>query len=425
MKISRIKAGNAIPVSFTICDGGSPVDMSTATEVRWTVRNERLGCQGMRLRVVDAGNPASLLIDTTEQDALGVYFVGVSYVMDERRRVVDAPAFELVAHTPAEACEDPENPVCICAKTEISDVGIRGIPAGGTPGQVLTKTGDADFESGWTTIEVPTKVSQLENDAQYTTEPWVENGYLSKSEAEALQPRITTTEDLALSPENVLSLTSKAKERLFIDLWNATGVGYCDAHYNEETGFYELNGIIDLTYEDALYIYAKGALSPGNVSSYYAGSKIRANLLNREMVILSDGLDVFLDCIAIECAAVGYMRLGARTFRNCVQLKSIQGLLYGTNLMTQDTFRGCANLVDLKFANLFYIIPNSRTMYIPDSPLISLSSIRSMTGTQTLDNPYTIVVHPDVYEKLLDPQNAEWHAIQQDAASRNIIFAIN
>lgn len=35
----------------------------------------------------------------------------------------------------------------------------------------------------------------------------------------------------------------------------------------------------------------------------------------------------------------------------------------------------------------------------------------------------TVTVHPDVYAKLSDETNAEWHALLAQAAEKNIIFA--
>lgn len=69
----------------------------------------------------------------------------------------------------------------------------------------------------------------------------------------AKQDKITTSEDLSLSEENVLSLTDMAKKRLFIDLWNQAAGDY--GRYNEDTGFFELYEIYDIGWDEALLIY--------------------------------------------------------------------------------------------------------------------------------------------------------------------------
>ncbi|MDE5734263.1 MAG: hypothetical protein K2H83_03870, partial [Duncaniella sp.] len=43
--------------------------------------------------------------------------------------------------------------------------------------------------------------------------------------------------------------------------------------------------------------------------------------------------------------------------------------------------------------------------------------------TTTGANPFTITVHPDVYAKLTDETNTEWHQLLLDATEKNIQFA--
>ena len=65
--------------------------------------------------------------------------------------------------------------------------------------------------------------------------------------------------------------------QVFIDQWNtACGIW---GRYNEETGYFELNGLTDITYEQALSIMAAGPLID-SLSPFAGGlfSKIRTNL---------------------------------------------------------------------------------------------------------------------------------------------------
>lgn len=68
-----------------------------------------------------------------------------------------------------------------------------------------------------------------------------------------LQGALRTSADLALSADDVLSLTDMAKKRLFIDLWNQAAGDY--GRYNEETGYFELYEIYDIGWDEALLIY--------------------------------------------------------------------------------------------------------------------------------------------------------------------------
>lgn len=68
-----------------------------------------------------------------------------------------------------------------------------------------------------------------------------------------LQGALRTSADLALSSDDVLSLTDMAKKRLFIDLWNQAAGDY--GRYNEETGFFELYEIYDIGWDEAMLIW--------------------------------------------------------------------------------------------------------------------------------------------------------------------------
>lgn len=58
----------------------------------------------------------------------------------------------------------------------------------------------------------------------------------------------------------------------------------------------------------------------------------------------------------------------------------------------------------------------------PNSPKLSLASLQHMTS-KSWDKAITITVHPDVFAKLTDPNNAEWYQVLNDAVAKNITFA--
>lgn len=57
------------------------------------------------------------------------------------------------------------------------------------------------------------------------------------------------------------------------------------------------------------------------------------------------------------------------------------------------------------------------------APNLSLASFRYMVENAANTKAISITVHPDVYAKLTDPDNAEWHQLNQDAAEKQIAFA--
>lgn len=66
------------------------------------------------------------------------------------------------------------------------------------------------------------------------------------------------------------------KKDLFVDLWNNACGSY--GKYNVETGYFELNGLTDITYDEALSIYRAGSINQTNCSYQYSNLKIRTNL---------------------------------------------------------------------------------------------------------------------------------------------------
>lgn len=58
-----------------------------------------------------------------------------------------------------------------------------------------------------------------------------------------------------------------------------------------------------------------------------------------------------------------------------------------------------------------------------DSPLISLESLQFMITNAANTSPIIVTVHADVYAKIQDETNAEWHALIEMAVAKQITFA--
>lgn len=85
-------------------------------------------------------------------------------------------------------------------------------------------------------------------------------------------------------------------------------------------------------------------------------------------------------------------------------------------------YAGCVALESIEgFARTF---PYSFSL--ADSPLLDLATFQLIVK-QKFDSDkataQTITVHPDVYAKLTDESNTEWHKVLTDAAEKNISFA--
>lgn len=196
------------------------------------------------------------------------------------------------------------------------------------------------------------------------------------------------------------------KDSSLRDLYISAG-----AKYNETTGYYELNGLTDITEEQMSVIWQE------DLSGWY--QKGRTNLTRNISVKgntggYNGGIDIA--CICIENKNLQVFNLGAdcfarymdSAFRECSNLETIDTRFrvvpYDTSLGI-NTFRGCIKLKDVRFNNHYLRMKATLNLY--DSPLISKESV--LSAITTTDNAsatsagfLTITLHADAYARLKD-----------------------
>lgn len=196
------------------------------------------------------------------------------------------------------------------------------------------------------------------------------------------------------------------KDSSLRDLYISAG-----AKYNEATGFYELNGLTDITEEEMRIIWQE------DLSGWY--QKGRTNLTRNISVKgntggYNGGIDIA--CICINNKNLQVFNLGAdcfarymdSAFRECSNLETIDTRFrvvpYDTSLGI-NTFRGCIKLKDVRFNNHYLRMKATLNLY--DSPLISKESV--LSAITTTDNAsatsagfLTITLHPTAYARLKD-----------------------
>lgn len=196
------------------------------------------------------------------------------------------------------------------------------------------------------------------------------------------------------------------KDSSLRDLYVSAG-----AKYNEQTGYYELNGLTDITEEEMRVIwqedlsgwYQKGRTNltrnisaKGNTGGYNGGIDIACICINNK------NLQVFN--LGADCFA----RYMDSAFRECSNLETIDTRFrvvpYDTSLGI-NTFRGCIKLKDVRFNNHYLRMKATLNLY--DSPLISKESV--LSAITTTDNAsatsagfLTITLHADAYARLKD-----------------------
>lgn len=184
------------------------------------------------------------------------------------------------------------------------------------------------------------------------------------------------------------------------------------AKYNEATGFYELNGLTDITEEQMRVIY-KYAGTP-QVKAAFAYSKARTNL---PMPGMCNGylLDtMFYACYNLEVVYLGNRRLapslydeplvyleGNNCFYLCQKLEKIYGKIYQRINNWDLMFGECSALKEVRIADLYSSIQLSW------SPNLSKESVQYMITNAKPQRgaavgSITITLHPTAYARLKD-----------------------
>lgn len=207
---------------------------------------------------------------------------------------------------------------------------------------------------------------------------------------------------------DIYDYASKMNSGTLRDLYISAG-----AKYNEQTGYYELNGLTDITEEEMRVIY-KYAGTP-QVKAAFAYSKARTNLPMPGMYngILYDNM--FFACSNLETVNLGYRQapaalngnaievLSGTPFVGCHKLHTIYGMLISIDpsFKWSHIFSDCDALKEVRIKQL------KTSILLSASPNLSKESVQYMI---TNANPpsgaavgsITITLHPTAYARLKD-----------------------
>lgn len=202
------------------------------------------------------------------------------------------------------------------------------------------------------------------------------------------------------------------------------------AVYNQNTGFYELNGLTDITEEQMreIYVQTNPTKRVTDLCYVFASSSIRTNLpfLNRGGFKPIDCYAAFINCSNLEVVALGvedgvifYPTRIPYMFHNCIKLRTVIGVLDcgNTNQTNDKAFANCRAFENIKLNKLKYSIS------FGNSPLLSLESLQYLITNAANTSAITVTVHADVYAKIQDETNVEWHALIEAATAKQITFA--
>lgn len=206
--------------------------------------------------------------------------------------------------------------------------------------------------------------------------------------------------------DDIYDYASKMNSGTLRDLYVSAG-----AKYNETTGYYELNGLTDITEAEMRVIY-KYAGTP-QAKAAFAYSKARTNLPMPGMYNGTVYGAMFYGCPNLEVAYLGNRQSsqisydvplvyteGNNCFYLCKKLKKIYGKIYQRNHWDL-TFGYCLALEEVRIAELYSSIQLSW------SPNLSKESVQYMiTNAKPLSGAavgsIAITLHPTAYARLKD-----------------------
>ena len=201
------------------------------------------------------------------------------------------------------------------------------------------------------------------------------------------------------------------------------------AVYNQNTGFYELNGLTDITEEQMKVIYVQTNHMDyiENMNDAFSTLNFRTNLGFKQVRRVNNRTFNLKNAFR-ENKKLEVLKLGNSTNDNwvmkcsgiqdfvayCSNLKEIIGYI---ECPVAVNFLSTPLLEEIRFKNIV------RNFGIKDSPLISLESLQYLITNAANTSPITVTVHADVYAKIQDEGQVDWHALIETAAAKQITFA--
>ena len=250
--------------------------------------------------------------------------------------------------------------------------------------------------------------------------------------------------------------------QVFIDQWNtACGIW---GRYNEQTGYFELNGLTDITYEEALRIYDVGAITTYDCAGFYNvrnNGFIRTNLprkidsqwgynsqgFNAHNFLANKGMEVLNlepfwgedpNGFMVDSRLNGhgitsnFYNFADNEWENRANLRKIIGVVDLRLMRHSQQFNAltfCTKLVDVKIRNCgcYMRLTNAAKLSLESVSYLVENAIATTEGIP-------IYIYRDVYAKLtgdttneevaaMDPEELQkWMEIVPLAAEKNITF---
>lgn len=221
----------------------------------------------------------------------------------------------------------------------------------------------------------------------------------------------------------------------------------CGAVWNEETGYYELNGLTDITEEEMMWIYIETFgwwHDWGPVCRYcrHARTNLRPQsygivLRNTDVLFpFGEGLFETISLVPLWSSnPEGYsftVYNNIRIFSSCRRLKEITGkirLIQGSSLRVFHVAENCPLLKEIRVE---IYNDTDDIIFCKESPLLSYESMQYLVDNASNTQAIIVTINPVTYSYLsgtVEPSadvggtTEEWQALMTAAAGKQISFA--
>ncbi len=268
----------------------------------------------------------------------------------------------------------------------------------------------------------------------------VKNGKLQEIGA------LSVSEDLSLSADNELSLTDKAKMRLFIDQWNAawningTVYGKYDPENAPDAEHPFMGNDVWMTYEEAILVWELSIHEPlMSLAGAFTNAPCRTFLPIRSRDLSERGA-ISLKGLCSHNETVEVLNMGSikasDLFDAFVFAKKLKKVLGVINVSEITNTRGFWYFTDQAIVLSEISLKGLKvSMSMGHNPLLSLASLQYLITNAANTETITVTVHKDVYAKLTgdttnaaaaaltEEELAQWQALVTTAAAKSISFA--
>ena len=251
---------------------------------------------------------------------------------------------------------------------------------------------------------------------------------------------ISQTQTATKAQDNGYDWTMSNKVYGYIPQANIDLFSTFNAVFNSSTGYFELNGLTDIAYDEMLRIYGLSE----TLSYYTSGDMYLGNYTNpkvRTLIPAAKTIQVqgsyarymfYITNLNISLQSVinfaNSANISYAFYNNCLCLKKVTPILQcsSNTSFANTTFSSCSSLEDVKIKYL------KSNIFFSGCARLNYESIKYLIDNASNTNAITITVHATTYGYLMGTAtpttqvggtSAQWQQIVTDATAKNISFA--